>query len=151
MPDKTKVFVDTSALFSGIWSAAGGARMILKLGEAGAISLLVSIQVLQESERALRRKAPDSLASLALLLDRTSMSVVPAASAETVTKCQALIRHAGDALILAATWESGADYLVALDRKHILDNAALRTVSPFAIGTPGDFLAWYREHLVLPL
>ena len=59
MPAKVSVFLDTSALFAGIWSATGGGRMILKLGEAGAIRLLVCPQVLDEIESALRRKAPD--------------------------------------------------------------------------------------------
>jgi hypothetical protein len=36
------IFLDTSALFSGIWSETGGARMLLKLGEATAIKLSVS-------------------------------------------------------------------------------------------------------------
>ena len=54
------IFLDTSALFSGIWSATGGARMLLKLGEAQAIKLSVCSQVLTEIEGVLRRKAPQS-------------------------------------------------------------------------------------------
>ena len=50
MPARISVFLDTSALFAGIWSAKGGSRMILKLGEAGVIRLLVSPQVLDEIE-----------------------------------------------------------------------------------------------------
>ena len=46
MPARVRAFLDTNALFAGIWSVEGGARMILKLGEAGAIRLLVSSQVL---------------------------------------------------------------------------------------------------------
>jgi predicted nucleic acid-binding protein len=48
-------------LFAGIWSSTGGSRMILKLGEAEAIQLLASAQVLQEIENALREKAPGTL------------------------------------------------------------------------------------------
>lgn len=61
MVTRVSAFLDTSALFAGIWSAEGGARMLLKLGETGAIRLLVSSHVLDEIERALRRKAPDTL------------------------------------------------------------------------------------------
>ena len=57
MPTRVRVFLDTSALFAGIWSVAGGSCMILRLGEAEAIRLLVSLQVLDEIEGALRRKA----------------------------------------------------------------------------------------------
>ena len=61
MPAKVSVFLDTSALFTGIWSATGGGRMILKLGEARVIRLLVGPQVLDEIGGALRRKAPNML------------------------------------------------------------------------------------------
>jgi predicted nucleic acid-binding protein len=147
MPAKVSVFLDTSALFAGIWSATGGGRMILKLGEAGAIQLLVSPQVLDEIEGALRRKAPDMLGLLALLLDRSCVEVVPSPMPETVQDSQVLTGHPGDAQVLAAAWATGADYLVTLDRKHFLDNPALRDTVPFPVGTPGDFLAWYRRQL----
>jgi len=147
MPAKVSVFLDTSALFAGIWSAEGGSRMILKLGEAGAIQLLVGPQVLDEIESALRRKAPDVLGLLALLLDRSRVEVVPSPMPEAVQDSQALTGHPGDAQVLAAAWAAGADYFVTLDRQHFLDNPSLRDAVPFPVGTPGDFLAWYRRQL----
>jgi predicted nucleic acid-binding protein len=147
MPARFSVFLDTSALFAGIWSAEGGARLVLRLAEVGAIRLLVSSQVLDEIERALRRKAPDTLGLLALLLDRSGIEVVPSPTAKMVLDSQALIGHPGDAQMLAAAWAAGADYFVTLDRKHFLDNQALKDNVPFPIGTPGDFLAWYRGQL----
>jgi len=147
MPARFSVFLDTSALFAGIWSAEGGARLVLRLAEVGAIRLLVSSQVLDEIERALRRKAPDTLGLLALLLDRSGIEVVPSPTAKMVLDSQALIGHPGDAQMLAAAWSAGADYFVTLDRKHFLDNQALKDNVPFPIGTPGDFLAWYRGQL----
>lgn len=147
MPEKVKVFLDTSALFAGIWSAEGGARMILKLGEAEAIRLLVSSQVLNEIEGVLRRKAPASLGLLAVLLDRSGVEIAPSPTPESVQQSEAITGHAGDAYVLAAAWLAKADYLVTLDRQHFLDNPAVRRATPFPIGTPGDFLAWYRNRL----
>jgi len=148
MLTKARVFLDTSALFAGIWSASGGSRMILRLGELGAIRLLVSPQVLEEIERALRRKAPDSLGMLALLLDRSRVEVVPSPPPRTVLKSRALTGHLGDAQVLAAAWAADSDYFVTLDRKHFLDNRALTGTVPFPVGTPGDFLEWHRGRLV---
>ncbi|MER3457868.1 MAG: hypothetical protein C4309_03825 [Chloroflexota bacterium] len=145
MPPRVSVFLDTSALFAGIWSAEGGARMILKLGEAGAIRLLVSPQVLAEAESALRRKAPETLGLLALLLDRSRAEVVSAPTPEAIQASQALTGHPGDAQILAAAWAAGADYFVTLDRESFVDQPDLRGAVPFPLGTPGDFLAWYRQ------
>jgi len=102
MPARCSVFLDTSALFAGIWSAAGGARLVLRLAEVGAIRLLVSSQVLDEIERALRRKAPATLGLLALLLDRSGVEVVPPPAPKVVQGSQALISHPGDAQMLAA-------------------------------------------------
>jgi predicted nucleic acid-binding protein len=145
MPARVRVFLDTSALFAGIWSIEGGARMILKLAEAGAIRLLVSSQVLNEMESALRRKASDLLGLLALLLDRSGVEIVASPGLEVVQKSQTLAGHPGDAQILAAAWAVGVDYFVTLDRQHFLDNPDLKEAVPFPVGTPGDFLAWYRE------
>jgi len=147
MARKIKVFLDTSALFAGIWSAEGGARMMLKLGEAGVIGSLVSPQVLTEIERSLREKAPDSLGKLALLLDKSGAEVLPAAAPGVLERCQAIVPHPGDAQVIASAWNSQAEYFVTLDQKHFLANEPLRDMAPFIIGTPGDFLAWLRERL----
>jgi predicted nucleic acid-binding protein len=144
MPARASAFLDTSALFAGIWSAEGGARMILKLGEARAIRLLISPQVLDEIESALRRKAPELLGLLTLLLDRSNVVIVPSATPEALQRSQSLTGHLGDAQVLAAAWAARVDYFVTLDRKHFLDNSVLREAVPFPVGTPGDFLAWYR-------
>ncbi len=80
--------------------------MILKLGEAGAVHILLSSQVLEEIEDVLRRKAPDQLPGLALLLDRAMVEVVNPASGELKRRCLEIIRHSGDAQILADAWES---------------------------------------------
>ncbi|GAB4432189.1 MAG: hypothetical protein Fur0044_29720 [Anaerolineae bacterium] len=144
MPVKVRVFLDTSALFAGIWSAEGGARMILKLGEAGAVSLLVSSQVLSEIEGVLRRKAPDSLGLLAVLLDRSGVEVVSPPPPELIQQIEILIGHPGDAVVLAAGWLAEVDYFVTLDRQYFLKNPAVQAATSFPMGTPGDFLAWYR-------
>ena len=51
--------------------------MILKLGEAGAVQLWVSSQVLKELENVLRRKAANTLGSLTLILDRSGVNIAP--------------------------------------------------------------------------
>ncbi|MGH7801074.1 MAG: PIN domain-containing protein [Thermodesulfobacteriota bacterium] len=148
MASRISVFLDTSALFAGIWSSEGGARMILRLGEARAIWLQVSPQVLDEIEGVLRRKAPDMLGLLTLLLDRSGIEVVPVPGPEAVEQSRSLTKHVGDAQILAAAWAAGVDYFVTLDRVYFLDNPKIRAAVPFPLGTPGDFLIWYRKQFI---
>lgn len=141
------VFLDTSALFSGIWSAAGGARMLLKLGEAQAIKLYVSSQVLIEIENVLRRKSPQSLGSLALLLNRSRIAVISETPEDQIAICQSMVRYAPDAIVLAAAWAAEIDYFVTLDRQHFLNNEQIHDATPFVVGTPGSCLAWYRRKI----
>ena len=62
---------------------------------------------------------------------------------------QGYVEHpTGDARVLAEAWTCGMDYFVTLDKAHFLDNPGLVPEAlPFQLGTPGDFLAWYRDRL----
>lgn len=144
MTAKVNVFLDTSALFTGIWSSTGGARMILKLGEAGAANILVCSRVLNEIESVIRKKSPENIGYLALILERSRTSVAPNPSEDMLSRCDQLVLHKGDAEIIAAAWGTQTDYFVTLDREHFIDNSSLVKAIPFPIGTPGDFLAWFR-------
>jgi len=149
MTRKIRVFLDTSALFAGIWSPEGGARMILKLGESGLISLLASQQVLTEIERVTRRKAPKELGTLALLLQRSNIDIVTGIVKDKLSRSSKVVNHPADASVIAAAWSSDVDYLVSLDKVHFLKNRQLKKLLPFDVGTPGDFLSWFKEKLLL--
>ena len=143
-----RVFLDTRALFTGIWSEIGGARLIIKLGEAGALAILVSPRVLIELEGAVRKKAQDLIPMLAILLERTEMEIVQEGDAIHSVETSELISHPADAAILRAAVFPEVDYFITLDREHFLTNQKLRDTLPFPLGTPGDFLSWYRNSLV---
>jgi len=148
MPGKIRVFLDTSALFAGIWSSEGGARMILMLGESGIISLLVSQQVLAEIEGVIRRKAPEELGTLTLLLERSNLDIASRINKDKLTKSSKVVNHPGDANVIAAAWSSDVDYFVSLDKVHFLRNRKLKKLLPFQVGTPGDFLSWFKEQIL---
>ena len=145
MTAKVNVFLDTSALFAGIWSSTGGARMILRLGEAGVINIQVCALVLNEIDNVFRKKSPDNLSYLALILDRSGTTVAPNPNEDLFRKCYQLLPHKGDAEIIAAAWEIMTDFFATLDRGHFINNESLIKVIPFPIGTPGDFLTWFRR------
>jgi predicted nucleic acid-binding protein len=147
MRTAVRVFLDTSALFAAIWSEAGGARMILKLGEAEAVQILIGKQVLVEIDAVLRQKHPAALPGLALLLDRCRVAVSEAADEEILARCLSLTQHAGDARVLAEAWCTGADYFMTHDQQHLSGNLAVLEGAPFPVGSAGDFLGWYRARL----
>jgi predicted nucleic acid-binding protein len=144
---KPKIFLDASALFAAVYSRTGGARMLLRLAEGDAVQLFVSSQVLSETEGALRRKAPDTLGRLALLLDRAHCQAVPDPAWEQVSVWRAIVQYLPDAAVLAAAIAAQAEYLVTLDRQHLIDNPQLMASPPLPIGTPGDCLEWLRSGL----
>ncbi|GEM_PF-2731039 len=110
MQNKLGVFLDTSALFAGLWSNNGEARMIFKMGEAGLVNILIVSQVLREIEDLLRRIAPHNLADLAFLLDRCRVEAFRNKKTENLSRCQALVNHAGDAQILAEALTRSNNY-----------------------------------------
>ena len=146
MPAKWRVFLDTSALFAAVHSETGGARLILKLGEAGVLSLWIGPWVLREAESVLKRKSPRSLAYFALLLDRANIQIGPEADEELLKVALSIIDHAPDAQVVAEALTLQVDYLVSFDQEHLIRNPHTESL-PFPVGTAGDFLAWYRDHL----
>jgi len=58
----------------------------------------------------------------------------------------ALIAYAPDAGVLAEALAANVHYFVTLDRQHFPHGEA--SALPFPVGTPGDFLAWFRARLV---
>jgi predicted nucleic acid-binding protein len=148
MAQKPELFLDTSALFAGLWSESGGARQLLKLGELGLIGIQVSPRVLKEIEAVLRAKAPQTLGSLALLMDRARIRVAPPATRKILKRANALVRHPGDARVIADAWAAQVGFFATLDKQHFLENMVLRQSLPFPLGTPGDALAWTRDQLL---
>ncbi len=146
MSRRPEVFFDTSVLVAAILSSTGGARLLLKLGEAGAIRVVVGPRVLAELDGVLVRKAPDARLTVALLLDAARVAVGPEADDRHQAAATAWISYAPDAQVLAEALAADVDYFVTLDRAHFLDNEAL-AAAPFRVGTPGACIAWLREQL----
>ena len=142
---RCRVFFDSSALFAGIFSPTGGARLILKLAEGKHLELLVSRQVLTETERSLKAKAPEALGRYVLLLREANIEIVDNPTPEEVALYSSFLPHQEDVPILVAALKTGADYFVTLNRKHFLEVPGLSEKVGLQMGTPGDFITWYRE------
>jgi predicted nucleic acid-binding protein len=144
-----ELFLDSSALVAGIISPNGGARALLLLAEIGLISIVVSVQVVAETERALARKAPEALAyfrqALKLVVDRIRRDLRP----QEVRRHQDIIQHKTDVPIVVAAMKAGVDYLVTHNRRHFIDEPRVAERSGLNIGTPGDALDWLRSRGVI--
>jgi predicted nucleic acid-binding protein len=140
------VFVDSAVFIEVAWND-GPARTLLRLGEAGAIKLLVSSRVLREVETAIRRMAPADLGPLAVLLDQCGVTVVPRAGTAVVKAATKLIRDRHTAYVVADAGAARADFFVTFDNEQIVNNARLLETAPFAAGSPENCIAWLKEKL----
>jgi len=117
--------------------------MVFRLGEIGYLQLMAGKQVLKECETVIRRKAPQTLPELALLLDTVNLVVTPEPSEESLKQAQSLVSYLPDALILAEAIQANPDWFLSHDHQHFL-KIPTETLS-FRIGTPGDLLIWLKE------
>jgi len=137
MPKKFKIFLDSSALISGLNSPTGGAGIIISAFITGNFSIYVSNQVIDEVQQVIQLKFP-SLKNrfLNFLLSRPKIITTP-----TIKEIRAAYNliHSEDAPILAAAIKSRPDFLITWDTKHFLKTAVVSNVS-FKICTPKEFI-----------
>ncbi len=147
LPRIPRVFMDSSALFSGAASRRGASRAILTLAEIGLLRIVVCQQVLDETRRNLREKAPEAMSYFERITSALKLEMVDYPSAEDVARCEEIIRHVNDAPILAATINAAPDRLVTLNVQHFIDDPAVAKKSGLVIQTPGQFMMEIRGFL----
>ena len=141
------LFLDSSALFAGIASATGAARVLLLLAESDHIIVTICEQVVTETERAIARKAPQALNDLRQAILASKARILRDPSLEDVMAHLNLISHPADVPILLAAMQAQVDYLVTLNRKHFMDDPDVAQQAGLRIGTPGEALNWVREQI----
>jgi len=140
MPKKYKLFVDSSALLSGLNSPVGAAGMILSACVAGDFFIYISDQVIEEVQRNIQIKFP-LLKERFLSFLLTKPKIIKEPNLEEIRKAYKLIRS-DDAPILAAAIRAKPDFLITWDIKHFLKKEVLLNV-PFIVCTPKKFIQKY--------
>ena len=144
---KIKVFLDSSALLAGVISSSGAARVLLVMSETGQIEVFISEHVITESERSLARKVPHALPEFRQSIRNAQPKILQNPTQQELRDHLYLIRDPEDVPILLSAMKAKVDYLATYNRKHFLDDPTVAEKSGLRIGTPGDALAWLREHL----
>jgi len=137
MEKKLRVFLDTSALLSGLNSPTGAAGVTLAACFANNFIPVISPQVIEESERNIARKFPklgDSFQSFLLLPPEITQEPTLA----QIRKAYQIL-PTSDAPILAAALKARPDILVTWD-VHDFFRKEVRDRTPFPILLPGDFV-----------
>jgi predicted nucleic acid-binding protein len=142
---KKKIFLDSSAVISGVISPVGAARALFLLSEAGSLDLVICEQVIVETERTLARKAPKALPDFRQALKQAGPKILADPGMDEVRACLYMISDPADAPILAAAIKANVDFLVTHNCRHFLDDPQVSERSGLRIGTPGDALLWLRS------
>lgn len=123
---KTRVFVDSSVLFSAAFSPNGASRAVIAAAIRGHLEIWLSGLVLQETERNLASKAPNALLSLRELLDALGLvgavQMTEDPSDDDVAAVLPAV-NAKDAPLIAAALTCKSVYFVTLD-KALIDECA---------------------------
>ena len=117
------------------------------LSEINHISIIISEQVVVETERAVARKIPYAINDLRQAILSSKSQIVQNPSIDEVEANKELISDPTDIPIVLAAMKAQADFLVTLDRRHFIDDPTVAQRSGLQIGTPGDALVWIRSQI----
>jgi predicted nucleic acid-binding protein len=145
-----RLFFDASALFAAIDSDTGAANALLCLAESGIISIIVSEQVIAETERSLARESPRSLPYYREALRIIGSNIVKDPLADEVEQHRGIIDHEADTPIIVAAMKVAPDLLVTHNSKRFIDDPEVARKSGLKIVAPREALAWVRDRLVPP-
>lgn len=138
-----RAFIDASVLIAACYSSSGASREIILQAIRGNASLVISELVIQETERNLANKAPNALPAFHQFLDAVSFEFVRPTK-QQVLQAAAYIALK-DAPIVAAAKRAQVDYLVSLDRRHLVGLPEVAQKSGLRIVLPNQFLEEIRK------
>ncbi len=138
-----RVFVDASVLFPACYSASGASRELVRLAIQSQVKLIISDVVQEEARRNLNAKAPQALPFLDQVLSIVPFETVLPNKQEVLAACT--YTELKDAPIVAAAVKAQADYLVSLDRAHLVDIPKVAKGAGMPVLAPGGLLRIIRN------
>ena len=117
-----KVFLDTSIFLASLRSPRGGSSEVLRYAVAGAVEAFLSDDVVDEVARHIHEVDPALRSLLLQYLAAIPFSVISVTADEV--EWAATFTDSKDSFIVASAHKAGADYLVTLDKRHLLNKRA---------------------------
>lgn len=125
-------------ILSGLASPFGGSGKILEAGRLRKFNLLVSDLILTEVENHLSKIKVDP-ALLEDLIVGGTIRRVKTPPLEFILRFSSLTSDPDDVHVLAGAVISGSDFLISLDKKHILTRRVKRFLKPIRVFSPKQF------------
>lgn len=134
---KRRVLFNASVILAGINSPCGGSAKVLGFAKEGKIEGVISEVIFDEAMRHAEKVKVDRYDIVCKCKDIFER-IVLAPSLELVKEYSKRVIDEGDAHVLATASEQKVDYLVTLDRKHLL--ILKDEIKEFKIVTPGELI-----------
>lgn len=142
MRAKPRILFNASVILSGLASPSGGSGKLLKWTQTGKVQGFVSEIILDEVKRH-RRKLGISKSAVSVVM--RGFTVVLPPSVTNVREFEDIVIDVGDAHVLASAKEQNVEYLVTLDKKHLL--ALQKKLKVFKIVSPKELISRLKiEH-----
>ena len=152
----TTLFFDASVLVAGAHSRGGGSALLLEACKLGGFTAQTTFLVILEALHTLESNFPQrSRNRFTVYLAEIDWQLLPVPREEDLQKYASLI-DPKDLHVLAAAVEGVSDFLLTLDRRHILAaaEAVKKANIPIHILRPGGFIQQYyplhEEYSSLP-
>ena len=133
-----KVFFDTSVLFSAIYSQTGGSYQICRLVKKGEIEGYTTETVIKELQNNILKFSQKTKKNLESFIANHKF-IVRSEITERETRPYLKIIVDKDAHVLAGAILANANFLLSLDKKHVLTKRVKKHLLPIRIFSPKQF------------
>ena len=138
-----RVFFDTSVYIAALLSPQGAAGELVRLAEAGVIRMIVSKEVITESDRVLSAKFPELVQESRKLWKQLGPEMSPDPAASQLKPFLGRLDK-GDALILCAAHLAKPSVFVTWNTRDFMAPGVASLVD-FPIVIPADCLVLFRK------
>lgn len=142
---KFKVFFDTSVYIAALISPKGAAGELIRLAEAGIIHIIVSKEVIIESDRVLSQKFPELIQESRRLWKHLEPEIAPEPTTGQLKPFLNTLSN-GDASILCSASLMDISAFVTWNTRDFMIHP-VKSLVKFPIVVPGDCLKLFRKWL----
>lgn len=142
MKKKLRIFFNASVILAGLHSPKGGSARTLKWSKEGLVDGYISEIVLDEAKRHAEKIkiTPKKLENRVLKLVKVAQ-----APKKVSAKYEKIVKDIGDIHLFTSAEKLKVNYLVSLDKKHVL--SLTDKVWGFKIASPGELIEKLEEKM----
>ena len=136
------VFINASVILAGLKSPSGGSAKVLKWAEKGKIRGVISEVVLDE---ALKHSNKVNLSPIKIEKEINKVVKIIPAPEKEIRRYRNIVKDMGDIHLFTSSENLKTDYLVSLDKKHVLSLS--KRIKKYKIISPGELIKRLEKNM----